>query len=230
MKSSDAFEKWNCFYRDGINTGQVALWPNESLVRLLKGAYFPWHKNSYAGDKVIDIGFGSGNNLMLCGSLGMSLFGTEIHSDICLQTADLLSQLGYSAELKEGHNRSIPFDNETFDYLISWDVVHYEGEESRICDAFAEYARVLKTGGRMFLSTVAPEHTILKNSTVTGPHQYKIGRDDDFRKGQVFFYFDSSRYLEFYLSPHFSQIQIGRSTLNYFFETNDTFLVTATKT
>jgi len=91
MSDKDPAIKWMEFYRDEANRGGVPIWPNESLVRLLKAKYFPWFKENYEGLKVLDVGFGGGNNLTLCGTLGMELYGVEVHEDICLQTADNLA-------------------------------------------------------------------------------------------------------------------------------------------
>jgi len=229
VNEKDSVSKWNAYYRKGLDIGNVALWPNESLVRFFKAQYFPWYKKSYKGSRVLDCGFGNGNNLMLCGTLEMELYGVEIHKDICQQTAGRLSEMGYHNILKAGDNCNIPFPDNHFDYLISWDVIHYEREEKRIIRALSEYARVMKPGARLFLSTVAPRHTILRESETLGRHQYRIGRKDDFRQGEVFFYFDMPQYLKFYFSHNFTEILIGRSTLDYFIEINDTFLVTAVK-
>lgn len=229
MVDTDAVSKWNQFYKDGPNKGNIAYWPNENLVRILKGSYFPWYQESYEHKKVVDIGFGSGNNLMLCGSMGMELHGVEIHYEICTSTQKYLSKLGYNAELKEGSNRNIPYDNDSFDYLISWDAIHYERRPDRISAALKEFARVLKPGGRLFMSTVAPKHTIFQDSKIVGHHQYLLCREDDFRKGQIFFSFDSKRYIHYFFSNDFQDISVGRSTLDYFNEVNDTFLITAVK-
>ena len=77
-----AHSKWRRFY---VQQQKGMLYPNETLVRFLRGAYFPAYKKSYAGKKVLDIGFGSGNNSMFLGSLGMVLHGTEVDKDICKQ-------------------------------------------------------------------------------------------------------------------------------------------------
>jgi hypothetical protein len=87
----------------------------------------------------------------------------------------------------------------------------------------------LKPSGRLFLSTIASKHTIFRGSQIIGLHQYLLRRDDDFRKGQVLFCFDAPQYMHYFIKSCFTDIQIGRSTLNYFFETNDTFLLAAVK-
>ena len=220
------FSKWKEFYCD---SQKGAVWPNESLVRLFKGSYIPGFKDSYQGKKVLDIGFGSGNNLMFFGTLNMDLYGVEVHQDICLQAAEKLKAMGYNADLRAGDNRNIPFPDNFFDYIASWDVLHYEGQEDYIIEALAEYNRVLKPGGRLFLSTVAPDHTIFRNSKTLGNHRREISREDEFRKGQVFFCVDETGYLEPYFSKYFSNVLIGRAKFDYFTEVNDTYIVTGIK-
>lgn len=219
-----AFGKWQQFY---CQKQLGLMWPNETLIRFFKGKYMPGHLKSYENKKVLDIGFGTGNNLMFCGSLGMKLYGIEVLKDICCQGKERLKAMGYDADLRVGINSRIPFEDNLFDYIVSWDVIHYEGCEKNIQKAVKEYHRVLKPGGRVYLSTVAPQHTILKNSQTLGIHQYKIGLETDFRKGQTFFYFDAPQYIKFYFSEYFSDIAVGRVTLEYFSSVNDTFIVTA---
>lgn len=224
--STQVVDKWKKFYCD---SGLGMVWPNESLVRFFKGNYIAGFQDEYQRKKVLDIGFGTGNNLMFFGTLGMELHGVEIHEEICQKGVERLREMGYESDLRPGDNRNIPFPDEYFDYIVPWDVLHYEGEENRIIEAIAEYHRVLKPGGRIFLSTVAPDHTILNGSETLGNHQYRIGRDDDFRKGQIFFYFDAPQYLKFYFSKYFVDILIGRSTLDNFVEINDTFFLTGVR-
>lgn len=221
---SKAFDKWQKFY---CQKQQGLMWPNETLVRFFKATYMPGHKENYENKKVLDIGFGTGNNLMFLGTLGMKLYGIEVQKDICEQGMDRLMKMGYSADFRVGTNAEIPFKDNFFDYILSWDVLHYEGQEDKIKKAIKEYHRVLKPGGRLYLSTVAPRHTILKDSETLGIHQYRIGLKTDFRKGQVFFYFDRPEYIQFYFSSYFSDVQVGRVTLDYFGDINDTFIMTA---
>ncbi|MDP8213175.1 MAG: class I SAM-dependent methyltransferase [Candidatus Zapsychrus exili] len=224
MKKDKAFTDWMNFY---CKQNKGLMWPNETLVRLFKGSYMPGVRKNYKGKKVLEVGFGVGNNLMFCGTLDMELFGVEVHKDICDHATKRMEELGHNADLKVGKNSKIPFKDNSFDYIVSWDVLHYEGREDLIVKAISEYSRVLKPGGRFFISTVAPKHTILRKSKTLGNHQYEIGREDDFRKGETFFYFDSKEYIKFYFSKYFSKIDVGRVTLDYFTEVNDTFIITA---
>ena len=219
-----AYSKWRNFY---CQKKKGLMYPNETLVRFFKGTYMPAYKPNYEGMKVLDVGFGTGNNSMFLGSLGMKLFGVEVGQEICKEGMKKLKSLGLKADFRVGTNSDLPFEDNSFDYLVSWDVIHYEGSEKKIIKAVEEYHRVLKPGGWLFLSTVAPQHTILQGSEVVGAHCYEIGLESDFRRGQVFFYFDSPRYIEHYFSKRFSKIRIGRVTLEYFTYTNDTFILNA---
>lgn len=131
--------------------------------------------------------------------------------------------------MRVGTNQEIPFENNSFDFLVSWNVLHYEGTEEGIKAGIKQYARVLKPGGRLFLSTTGPQHKILKNGQTLGNHLYQIGRDEDFRKGQVHFFFDNINYLEFYFSWCFQELQFGRIEDMLFREKLDWWLVTGVK-
>lgn len=224
-----AFEKWAQAYRRMEAEGQDLMWPSETLIRLLKGDYVAGLDKDYDGKKVIDIGFGNGNNLIFLASLGMEIHGAEVDEEICRVVGQKLKELRYQSDLRVGTNRQLPFPEEEFDFLVSWNVLHYEDNEEKIDEALAEYRRVLKTGGRFFISTTGPTHLILKDSKALGNHRYEIGKADDFRKGQVFFYFDAPDYVQHYFEKHFANLSIGRVKDDLFNGTLDWFIITGTK-
>lgn len=226
---NSSFDKWAETYKLFEKEGTGLLWPSETLLRLFKGDYVTGLNKDYAGKSVLDIGFGNGNNLVFLGSLGLQLSGVEVHDSICQNVSSKLQVLGYSSELRVGKNTQLPFADNTFDFLVSWNVIHYEDNEADILRAIAEYSRVLIPGGRFFVSTTGPDHKILLNSTTQGPHRYLIGREDDFRKGQVFYYFDTDEYVSRCFSSCFSDIMVGRTHDFLFRETLDWFIVTGLK-
>lgn len=226
--AEDAVDKWvEEYQKTAADSGPM--WPSETLIRLFKGDYIPGLYKDYLGKKVLDVSCGIGNNLLFLGSLGLSLAGTEVHEDICRMVSDQLRRLGYEVDLRVGTNRSLPFPDNEFDFLVSWNVIHYEDNEPDLRSAIAEYCRVLKPGGRFFISTTGPEHKILRDSTTLGGHRYRIGREDDFRKGQVFFYFDAANYINYYFSECFSNVMVGRTHDCLFTDTLDWFIVTGVK-
>jgi SAM-dependent methyltransferase len=229
VATNPAFERWTACHAQAAAAGTELMWPSETLVRLFKGDYVPGLDKAYAGKRVIDVGFGGGNNLVFLGTLGLALHGTEVTEELCATARGKLARLGYAADLRVGTNRQLPFPDATFDFLVSWNVVHYEDDEKAIREAIAEYRRVLRPGGRLFASTTGPDHMILRDAETLGGHRYRIGRADDFRKGQVFFYFDAPNYVDHYFSEHFAEVRVGRTRDALFTETLDWFIVTGVR-
>ena len=114
-------------------------------------------KNSgiYCVIKMIDVQTGK---LMDAASIEGQITTKRELYDIGLES--IIEQLIY------GTNQKIPFDDNMFDALVSWDVLHYEGNDANYHLALKEYQRVLKPGGRLFLSTVAPKSSVLRNAKI----------------------------------------------------------------
>jgi len=220
---------WTSAYMNTAKTGENLAYPSETLIRLFKGDYVTGDRCDMEGKSVLDVGFGDGNTFAFLASMGMKLYGVEIEEAICAQISKKMEQFGLSLDLRVGANQSLPFSDDSFDYLVSWNVLHYEGTEENILASLKEYMRVLKPGGRLFLSTTGPTHKILMNAKLHGNHRYEIGRPNDFRAGQVHFFFDSPDYIKFYFSPYFHDLQIGRIENVLFREKLDWWLVTGTK-
>jgi len=227
MDKKKAFGNWTSAYVRAVKQDRALSWPNETLIRMVKGDYIPGLKKDYKGKKVLDVGCGLGTNLTLFGSLDMKLYGTEVEGGITKQAGAMLREAGYEADIRVGQNRKLPFDSGTFDYMVSWNVLHYEPTESRICKAISEYARVLRKGGRIFLSTTGPTHLILEGARALGNHRYEIGSAGGFRKGEVYFYFDTPDYVRYYFSENFRDIMVGRVDDTLFTKKQDYFIMTA---
>jgi ubiquinone/menaquinone biosynthesis C-methylase UbiE len=220
-----AFKNWAAAYQQG--RGNV--WPNETLIRIVKGKYIPDMPRDLKGKKVLDVGCGKGTNLLLFASLGARLYGSEVDSQILPIAQKNLADFGYDADIRLGENRKLDFEDNFFDFLVSWNVLHYESTRENILSAVAEYARVLKRGGRVFISTTGPKHMILRDAESLGNHRYKIGDTGEFRKGEIYFYFDTEEYLWECFSRDFSDILIGRVSDWLFTAYQDYFILTARK-
>ncbi len=220
---------WATAYDTFRNSNTELAFPSETLIRLFRGDYLTGQLPQVEGKRLVDVGFGNGNNTAFFCSLGMDVHGVEIHPDICRQAAARFGEAGLKASFETGTNRELPYPDEHFDFLVSWNVLHYEGSEEGVVAGLREYARVLKPGGRLILSTTGPEHKILLNSETLGGHRYRIGRPGDFRQGQVHFFFDAPNYIDFYFGAHFAELKIGRIHDDLFRETLDWWLVTGVK-
>ncbi len=204
-------------------------YPSEILIMLMKGNYIKGLDKQYNDKKVLDMGFGWGNNIPFLRTLGLDIYGTEINKDMIDDAYEIMKRKKIKCNLKIGTNTNIPFKDNMFDYLISWNVIHYETSEKDINRALNEYARVLKPGGRFFIQTGTPNHFIWENSKSVGKHLRVIGREDDYRKGKILYYFGSKKHLNEFLSRKFDNVQIGQCTDDLFVKKFDLFVATGIK-
>jgi len=227
MEEKKEFIEWRDYYLQ--KQDELRSWPDETLIRILKGPYLDKYNLEFIDKNVLDVGFGNGESFMFLKSIGLNIYGTEVDQDLCDQVFSWAMKNSIEVDLKTGVNTKINFPDNYFDYLISWNVLHYEDNEISILKALKEYARVLKKGGRIFVSTTGPEHKILVDSTKVGEHRYLIGRDDDMRKGQIFYYFDKPSEIERVFFQFFDDILVGRTHSELFTDILDWFIVTAVK-
>ncbi|MBU0729457.1 MAG: class I SAM-dependent methyltransferase [Proteobacteria bacterium] len=226
---NDEFIKWADAYKKFQGDGSELLWPSETLIRLFKGSYIPGLAKYFSGKKLLDVGCGNGNNLIFLAGLGLDCSAIEVTQGICDDISRKFRVLGKDIDARCGTNVCIPFEENSFDFLVSWNVLHYENCEDGIEQALNEYVRVLKPGGRFFISTTGPEHKILKDSEPLGGHRFRIGREDDFRKGQVFYYFETEENIQRVFSRFFYQVQVGRTHDYLISDILDWFIVTGVK-
>lgn len=202
--------EWAEFHKQKVKT-RYHRWPNEAMLKVLFGSYLNRPVKIRPSFKVLDCGCGFGNNLLPFLDLGCECHGVEIEPEIAKLTSKILEDRGYSARILRGSNRSIPYEDHFFDLLISINTLHYEGSEENVLAALQEFRRVLKPGGRLYLSTVGPGHEIFKRSEPLGDHRYRI-KNFDFRDGQVFFFFRNKRHLSFFLGSVFEDVETGQVT------------------
>lgn len=226
MKSADQ-KKWSKFYKD-LKTKNYSKYPNEVIIKLFFGSYLKEKPVYKKGQKLLDVGCGFGQSFKPFLEKDIKCYGVEVDQAICDITNEIFAKEGLVVDVRHGHNRSLPYEDEFFDYVLSINVIHYESDETLMNEAIAEHARVLKKGGKLFLMTVGPEHTIYKRAKCLGDHRYEIS-DFDFRNGDVYFYFDNLKYLNLYLQPHFKAIELGNVTENLMEVPIDFLVAVATK-
>lgn len=96
---------------------------------------FPTPKQS--GSKVLDLGCGDGQSKSICESRGFEWVGVDVDSRSC------------ASILADGH--ALPFDDASFDFVLSTKVLQFSPEPGRLLD---EVRRVLRPDGT-FVGSVA---------------------------------------------------------------------------
>lgn len=193
--------------------GKYPKYPNESMLKSLFGGsdYFSIAKKPQKDWRVVDVGCGFANNLLPFSDLGCECHGIDLQPKMVQIVQNIVDERGLNAKIHVGENRSIPFPDEYFDLLLSISTLHYEGCQENIIKALSEFDRVLKPGGVAYIVTTAPLHDIQMKAELIDTHRYRI-QNYDFRDGAEMFFFDSEKYLEYYLRRFFPLVETGRVT------------------
>lgn len=225
------------FYTDFyINANVQKTYPNEYVIRTFLGSYpnLALDKN-YKGRKILDMGMGDGRNLKFLFDLGFTTSGVEVSSEICEHVKAALNHQNVEADLRVGTNNKIPFDDSTFDYLLSWNSSYYMGEEQNYYQFrtnVIEFHRVLNKNGTIVLSVPINSNFIFENSEVVkNNNDYRIIKNDPYkiRNGQVFRCFRDAADLKIELSGYFTNLRTAELFDNCFGQKNHYLIIVGDK-
>jgi ubiquinone/menaquinone biosynthesis C-methylase UbiE len=101
------------------------------------------------GGRVLDVGCGTGEHLVRAQKAGLKAFGVE-PAPAMLRVA---RQNVPSAELKQGVATQLPYEDGEFDLVVMVEVLRYL-DRADTEKALSEARRVLKPGGRLFVTLV----------------------------------------------------------------------------
>jgi tellurite methyltransferase len=111
-------------------------------------------KGTYANcNKVLDAGCGGGRNLIYFFQNGFEVYGIDPNPDAITAVKDLAKKL---SPLTPGENfavataENLPFDEDTFDLVISSAVLHFAKSNTHFEEMLFSMWRVLKPGGYFF--------------------------------------------------------------------------------
>src|SRR5205823_3687408 len=97
---------------------------------------------------VLEIGCGTGVHAKLLAAAGARLTAIDLTPTAVELTKRRLELAGLDADVREADAESLPFADESFDFVWSWGVVHHSEDTDAV---LAEIARVLRPGGLLAL-------------------------------------------------------------------------------
>lgn len=98
------------------------------------------------GKKVLEVGVGAGTDHLQFARAGAVLSGIDLTDAAVEMVGKRLALEGLSSDLRRSDAETLPFPDNTFDYVYSWGVLHHTPDTER---ALAEVHRVCKPGGRV---------------------------------------------------------------------------------
>lgn len=107
-----------------------------------------------SGDRVLDVGVGNGNTAIVAARLGAKVTGVDLTPRQLELAAERIAAEGLAVELQEGNAEDLPYDDASFDAVVSVMGVIFAPDHAR---AAAELARVCRPGGTVAITAWAQE-------------------------------------------------------------------------
>jgi SAM-dependent methyltransferase len=109
------------------------------------------------GERVLDVACGTGNAAIRAAAAGGTVTGLDITPELLTAARRRAADAGVAVEWVVGDAEELPFENESFDVVLSTFGVMFAPRHEI---AAREIARVLRPGGRMAIASWAPDGTI----------------------------------------------------------------------
>ncbi len=153
-------DKWDIHYD---RPKSVLIYPDENLVRMLKGYLGGRAVEDAEGLRAIDLGCGTGRHLKMLGEAGIrSITGL----DRSMNGLRVCKEL-YDFPLVQGSNTDLPFRDNAFDIAVSWGSLHYSDKDS-FNGQVSEIFRVVNKGGCLLGTLRSERDTYLKRGKDLG--------------------------------------------------------------
>lgn len=196
-------------------------YPCEYVIRMFKGVYPNLNLKKLGGDytnkSILDIGCGDGRNLYLFKELGFSdIAGTEVSQELINRVNKYMTALDFHPELRVGTNNNLNFENERFDYALSWNVCYYLDDNMDFSTHVKEYARVMKKNAILVFSIPTKDCFVYKDGIEKDG--FMEIKDDWFniRNGSIQKIFQNENDIVNWFSPYFDDFIFGTINDNCF--------------
>lgn len=100
------------------------------------------------GGRLLEVGCGMGTDILQLARMGLEVTGVDLTESGIGLAERRFALYGSEADLRVADAESLPFDDESFDLVYSFGVLHHTPDTGK---AVAETHRVLKKGGKAFI-------------------------------------------------------------------------------
>ena len=157
MKTDTADQHWNDQWA-GIEAGSKWLTPEDDVKR--------WAGTLAPGAHILDLGAGVGRHALSLARAGFTVTALDAAPDglAAIDAADA------SVTTVQGRMDDLPFDDASFDHILSWNVI-YHGDETVLLNTIAHMRRVLRPGGTALLTMLSRRRLWIDREKLNGPRE-----------------------------------------------------------
>jgi cyclopropane fatty-acyl-phospholipid synthase-like methyltransferase len=132
--------------------------------------------------RILDLGCGTGGNLIYLAKLGFQVHGTDISKTGLMETKRRLKKEGLAAELTKSDMKSIPCSHSSFDAVISVNVIYHDTLEG-MQKTISEIHIILKHNGLAFIP-------------LQSRHSHKFAKGKEIEKGVLHHFSDKNEVMK----------------------------------
>jgi arsenite methyltransferase len=134
----------------------------ETAVESFAGVANPWELGNLAlGERVLDLGSGAGTDSLVAAQMvghEGRVTGIDMTPEMLAKARAAAAEMGArNVEFVEGEVERLPFDDASFDVVISNGVIDLIPDKDAV---FSEIARVLRPGGRLQIADVTIQNPV----------------------------------------------------------------------
>lgn len=141
--------------------GQIARYYAASAEKFVEGL------NLQPGTKVLDVACGTGNLALPAARIGAQVTGVDIAPNLVEQARENAKQMGLSAQFDEGDAEALPYDEASFDSVITMFGAMFAPRPELVA---SELKRVCRPGGSIAMANWTPTGFIGQMFKTTSGH------------------------------------------------------------
>lgn len=120
-----------------------------------------------AGARVLDLGAGIGRHALAFAGMGVEISALDAAPGSVSAIRSSAKVAGAVIDARLGMMTDLPFDDASFDHVLSWNVI-YHGDEGVVRQSVTEIARVLTPGGTIMCTMLSARRLPVENARAKG--------------------------------------------------------------